>query len=281
MQAAILMLKKKLKSLSQILVRGDIMAAPNRFDTMDRYYKHAGKSNMAGTFFLWCSIVSSFVVFFMNGYDQIKNFVNVFFIVVTFLFFIFSNLTSLYFLRKAENKRVTHLLSNSLGVPLDDEETNLYYNNRQVHSIVRLGLNIFENSLHSTRTSSIMIKRDFTIVVMYVVFWLIFMLNRNSSLDLLSIISQTLLTTTLLTNFLKLVVIKFGCERTFNDCRNLFLHGIQENQKFNAQIIELFVRYESLKASMGISLSSKIFFKYVNPATTVEWERIKSNLGIE
>ncbi|MDG0792059.1 hypothetical protein OMP38_15200 [Cohnella ginsengisoli] len=204
-----------------------------------------------------------------------------FFVVATFLYAFFSNLTSLYFLRKAETKRATHLISNSLNVSLDEEETNLYYNNRQVPSIVRLGLNVFENSLHSKGTASIMVKRNLSVILVYLVIWLFMLLNRESSLDLLALLSQTLLTTTIITNFIKLVVLMFGFERSFQDCRNLFLTGIQETPEFYARILQIFTYYESLKASMGITLSSRIFDKYVNPTSTIKWEQIKHNLQIE
>jgi hypothetical protein len=256
------------------------MTSNVRVDDLSKYYNSAATSNTWSDFFFWLSMLCSFFLFFTQDYEQLKYVINIVFIVVTLLFFIYSNLTSLYFLRKAEEKRSTHLLTNSLGVSLDDEETNLYYNNAQPHSIARLGLNIFENSLHSLGTSTIMLRRNFIIIVLYVVIWFVCMLNRSTSLDLIAIISQTLLTTTLVTNFFKLLILKFGFDAINKECRNLFINGIQDNVTFNSQILNIFVRYESLKASMGIMLSSKFFFKHVNPSTTQEWEKIKRNLGL-
>lgn len=56
----------------------------------------------------------------MNKLGPVKEMINILYVIVTILYFLASNTYELYLLRKAENKRTTHLLSNGLGVSLDD-----------------------------------------------------------------------------------------------------------------------------------------------------------------
>ncbi|WNV20008.1 hypothetical protein [Bacillus sp. SI2] len=116
---------------------------------------------------------------------------------------------------------------------------------------------------------------------MYVIIWLSAMLIRTINLDLIAIIAQTLLTTELLTNWIKLEILKRECECIFNEFRQFFLMNRQTiDEHMQGLILNLVFRYESIVANMGIHLSSKVFHK-INPYVTEEWEEIKRGLNIE
>ncbi|MEK5061864.1 hypothetical protein BK126_15035 [Paenibacillus sp. FSL H7-0326] len=252
-----------------------------RVDTVEKYFKPLLTSDKLSNWLLYTSIVLSFVLLYVGESATLKSILNVFFIVVTLLYFAASNVTSLYLARRAQNKRMTHLISNSFGVSLDDEETNLYYNNTQNPSVTRLGINVFENSLFSKTTASRMVVGERIKIAVYIVLSVVLIINRNTSLELLAIIAQTLLTTTILTNLIKLEIIRHGFETIYDACRTLFLNrSVNANAElFTGQVLDIVMKYEILKASMGINLSSGIFHK-INAETTIEWEKVKRKLEI-
>ncbi|MFC8689585.1 hypothetical protein [Brevibacillus porteri] len=250
-----------------------------RVDSVEKYYKPVKYIDSLSNGLLWASIVLSFVILYLEGNDNYKRIANVIFIIVTAVYFILSNLTSLYLLRKAEDKRTTNLLANSFGITLDDELTSRYYNNNQRPSVTRLGMNIFENSFFSSSTTKVMLIQESFKIGMYLLVWLVLVLVRTTPIDLITVFSQTLLSTTIITNYIKLFMLSVGFSQIFNESRILFLNGIQQTALFEVQILRLFVRYESLKASMGLALSKKIFDK-LNQKQTEEWERLKRNLNI-
>lgn len=250
-----------------------------RIDTVEKYFKPLTSSDNVSNCLLYTSIALSFALLYPGDNDKLKAPLNTLFIIVTLLYFGFSTVTSLYLARRAQNKRLTTLISNSFGVALDNEETNLYYNNSHLPSVRRLGVNVFENSLFSKTTTSKMVVNERIRVAVYLVLSAIFIINRNTSLEFLAIITQTLLTTTLLTNWLKLEIIKHGFEQTYDTFHSLFLNPSANQELFTAQILDAVMKYEILKASMGINLSTSIFRK-INAGTTAEWEQVKTKLGI-
>ncbi|MFE4572514.1 hypothetical protein [Paenibacillus chitinolyticus] len=250
-----------------------------RKDTLEKYFKPLLTSDKLSNALLWLSIALSFFLLYVGDSPKLKSTLNVIFIVITLLYFVISNFTSLYLARRAQNKRMTHLISNSFGVLLDDEETNLYYNNSQNPSVTRLGINVFENALFSNTIAAKMVIAERIKIGSFVVLSVILMSYRSTSLELLAIIAQTLLTTTILTNWVKLEILRHGFEVIYDSCRTLFLNSSTRDDLFTSQIFNVVMKYEILKASMGINLSSAIFHK-VNAETTVEWERIKTKLKL-
>lgn len=251
-----------------------------RIDTIEKYFKPLLALDKLAEALQWASIVLSFVLLYEGGQlTASKSALNVIFIVITLLYFVISNFSSLYLARRAQNKRMTHLLSNSFGVSLDDEETNLYYNNSQAPSITKLGINVFENSLFSKVISSNMVVRERYKIGVFMVLSIILVIIRTTSIELLVVIAQTMLTTTILTNWVKLEILNHGFEVVYESCRRLFLNGSTRSVLYTSQILDLVMKYEALKASMGVNLSSSIFHK-INAETTAEWERIKIRLGL-
>lgn len=251
-----------------------------RIDTVENYFKRVTLVSTISSVLFWLSVICSFAVFFLSNNQSINNLVNVLFILVTFLYFIVSNWLSIFLLREAQNKRRIHLLSDSLGIKLDDEETNLYYNNSHFPSIIRLGLNVFENSLFTLRVTEQMVKWERLKVLFYIVIWLLLILLRNTNLNFLAIVAQTLFTTGLLVSLIKLEVLRHSCGQIFNEFRQVFLaNGLRVNKKAKSIILSLVFRYETTVASMGIHLTSQIFHR-INPSVSEEWETVKRNINL-
>ncbi len=251
-----------------------------RKDTIDKYYKAVNFTNNVSTGSFWLSVGLSVLIFFVIN-AATKNILNILFIVITIIYAISSNLASLYLLPRAEDKRRGRLLSDSLGIALDDEETNKYYNNKETVSIFRLGVNCFENSLFSKTVSGKMLIKQAVTVAVYLLIWIVLLLIRDTPLDFISIVAQTLFTSSLLINFIKLWIYFKGVEGIYREFRNLFLGAPNKDDTYTiSRILDLVFQYESIKARTGISLSTKIF-EEINPETSGVWKKIKDNLSIK
>ena len=105
-------------------------------------------------------------------------------------------------------------------------------------------------------------------------------LNRNVDLNFIAIVAQTIFTTGIIVNHIKLEILRNTCNQLFNEFRQLFLNNdLNSNDNAVAIILNIVFRYETLVASMGIHLSSKIFDR-LNPTVSNEWETIKRNLNL-
>lgn len=250
-----------------------------RVDTIENYFKTVNVISKVSTFLFWLSLFCSYAIFFISDNAMINHAITIVFIILTILYFIFSNFLSIFLLRNAQSIRRVHLLSDSLGVKLDDEETSLYYNNSLKPSILRLGMNVFENTLFTSRTTKEMVKIERGKVLIYLFIWLLLVLERDTNLNLIATIAQTIFTTGILVSWIKLEVLSYSSEKLFEDFRQLFLtNGLKSNKKVTATILNLVLRYETTVASMGVNMSSKTFFKKINPSVTIEWENIKNNI---
>lgn len=249
-----------------------------RVDTIDSYFAEVSSINKVSNWLFRLSIVFSFAVFFSSDISWLYSILNIIFIVVTVLYVVISNWVSLFLLRNAQNKRRVHLLSNSFGIKLDDEETYRYYNNPQSPSIVRLGVNVFENTLFTLRVTEEMVKRERIKGILYFLVLLVIILIRETDLNLIAIVAQTIFTTSLLINWLRLELLRTSCDRLLTEFRQIFLTAESNiSEKVKTLILSLVFRYETTVASMGVHLSSKTFHK-LNSKVTAEWETIKRNV---
>lgn len=250
-----------------------------RKDTVQKYFDKVDVVNCIHNILFWTSAILSILIFFSKDLN-IESTLNILFILVTILYFTFSSFLSVFLIRHAQDKRRTNFLTDSLGIKLDDEITNEYYNNSQIPSLTRLGVNAFENSLFTMRTSEKMLIKERLKVGIYILLWLILTLVRNTDIYLIAIIGQTLFTSGILIHWLKLEVLSYSCNRIFNDFRQLFISSDINNKENQAIILKLVFQYETVKANMGVHMSSKIFFR-INKQVSDEWERIKANVGLK
>ena|SRR5690554_3075975 len=253
----------------------------SRIDSLDKYYKQLNNFDVISTVLFWLNALVSILVFFINGYQTMREVLTCVFIVTTVLFFIVDNYLSIFLIPSVEGKRRVHLLSKSLDVPLDYEITQGYYNNKIQPSIRKLGAHIFESSLSAKEVTRRMCSIERTKILVYIVIWIITLAVRTVDLEFIAIISQTLFSSTLLTRWFKLEYLRIKNEQIFNCLYDLFL--LQRNdidKRLSAKFLDCFVSYEVAKVNSGIKQSSKIFFE-IKDTCTEEWERIKETLEIK
>lgn len=252
-----------------------------RIDSVNKYFQTVSKVNTSNGFLFWISVIISFAIFFTSDLKIVHNVLNIIFIVIVVANFIVGNWLSLFLLREAQSRRRIHLLSDSLGVSLDDEQTNLYYNNSYEPSLIRLGVNVFENTLFTWKVSKKMLIKKRIQIFFYFLILIILILIRGTNLDFIAIVAQTIFTTGLIVDYLKLEILRYSCSHLFENFRQIFLMNniSQINPQLNAIILNLVFKYETTIASMGIQLSNEIF-KEINSEVTSEWETVKNNLNL-
>lgn len=252
----------------------------NRFDSLDEHYKPIGILDNISTILFWLIFVLSLVILYVKDVN-INKILSGMFILLTLSFSISNNILKIYLIPKIESKRRVHLLSNSLGVCLDHERTNRYYNNNIEPSLLKLGANVFENSLFAKTIVSKMLFKERIKIAIYTLIFFTSILYKGFDLSITAIIAQTLFSGEIISKWLYMEYLRHENERIFEDMNNIFLSYI-ENKKveFQAQIIANLVRYESVKAYCGIKQSSKIFLE-INDETSSKWEEIKRDLKID
>lgn len=252
-----------------------------RVDSLDKYYKQLNSVDRISSILFWLNALLSILIFFLEGYPEVRRYLIYIFIISTLLYFVVDSYLSIYLIPSVEGKRRVHLISKSLDVPLDNEVTNKYYNNDLEPSILKLGAHIFENSLFAKEVTMRMCLQQRKKILLYTVLWVGALLLRTVNLEFLAIISQTLFATTLLTQWLNLESLRNKNEQIYQCLYDLFLlHKENNDEKLSAKILDCFVSYEAAKAYSGIKQSSKIFFE-INDKYTEEWEQIKEKLEIK
>lgn len=254
-----------------------------RYDSLDKHYKNIEKLNTTTSILFWVNAVLSIAVFFVNDYLNAKNILLFVFTITTLGYFVIDSYLSIFKIPKVEDKRRVHLLTNSFNVPLDNERTNKYYNNELEPSLLKLGANIFENSLFAERVTHEMAKRERKKVGIFILVFIIALMLRTTEIELISLLAQTLFASTLIPAYLRLEVLHFKNKAIFDCLHDIFLFHSQrtndDNEKLSAKLLDCFVKYESAKAYSGVKQDSKIFHK-INPQITQEWEEIKRNLNL-
>lgn len=255
----------------------------DRIDSLDRHYKPINNFDLLSRVLFWINVVLTVAVYFLDNYDWAKSVLTGLVIITTLLYFAVDNYLGISLIPSVEEKRRTHTLTNSFGVPLDTERTNKYYNNTLEPSLLKLGANIFESSLFASRVTSEMAKQERWKMLLLTLVWVVSLMIRNTDIEFISIIAQTLFASTLLSAYLKLEVLRKKNEDIYKCLYNIFLQrgqGGTNEESISARIIDCFVQYESAKAYSGVKQSSKIFSK-IKPEVDEEWEQIKHNLKIE
>ena len=255
----------------------------DRFDSLDRHYSIIEKLNKTTSSLFLVNAVLSILVFFINDYITVKNILLFVFTITTLGYFVIDNYLSIFKIPSVEDKRRVHLLTNSFNVPLDNERTHKYYNNDLEPSLLKLGANIFENSLFAERVTHKMVKRERVKVGIFIIVFIVALMLRTTEMELISILAQTLFASTLITYYIRLEVLHFKNKAIFDCLYDIFLLHNQrtndDNERLSAKLLDCFVKYEAAKAYSGVKQDSNIFHK-INDDVTQEWEEIKRTLNI-
>ena len=261
-----------------------------RFDEVSQHYAPVENLEKIGIRLFWVNAVLSLVMpYSASIFGNITaDIIQVFFLVLVLIYFGCSQASNLYFFPKAEIIRRRQLLSNSFGIPLTQENTALYYNNRFSPSVQRLGANTMENALFSQEIASRMLIRKRKIVFVYFLLWILAFSFRRESFEIVAWITQLVFSGEILSNWIKLEIFRSRCERIYEQLYSHFLYksgGDSSNSNINvlntnANVLDAFVDYEASKSMAGILLSTNDF-QIVNPILSERWEQTCIELDMQ
>jgi len=254
-----------------------------RIDEVAKHYSLIERLEIISTILFWINSFLSCLILYSSSFigKSGTNIIQSFFLVLVLIYFSISQVSSLCLVPKAELMRRKQLLSDSLGVPLSIEHTSLYYNNSFSPSMERLGANTMENALFSQEVASKMLYRKRIVIFGYIVLWLFAVLFRPDNFELLTIITQLVFSSEIISGWLKLEILRYHFERIYEDLHHYFLgRSEKESPSANAIILDAFASYESAKSTAGILLSTKEF-QVLNPTLSKQWERTRQKLNIK
>lgn len=254
-----------------------------RLDELDKYYNPIRKLETWLKLLFWISLILSIVVIFADILPaSVQDVPAVLFSLSVVAHFVLNLYEKFSLLPSALEKRRKQFLSDSLGVALIPESTKNYYNNSLPPSIVKLGVNLFENTFFTHNIATRMAQKERRLIFIYAMAWLGAVTWRGTNLDFVIVITQALFSGEIIQYWINLELLRIRSERTYSKLYNFFLKNdtdVQNNYNL-AVILDSFSSYEALKAESGISLSDRVF-KELNLTLSREWEEIKSKTNIQ
>jgi putative uncharacterized protein ORF00028 len=247
-----------------------------RKDEVSKLYDITNKlSNIGNILFL----INIFLTFTLSFNFKYRNIAIIASIVLTISYVVIININEMYFNNRAENERRKSLLKESFDAPITLNETNKYYNNKELPSVEKLGLNSYESVFFTKNVVDKMIVKNLLKMIILIIVYIILMI-RLENLDILLIITQTLFSSEFIFYFVKLIYYKFQLEKINNEFQNIFFITKKNDKNRNILIIDAVMGYECLKSYCELSTSSQIFFDN-NDKWSKEWEKILKKMKKE
>lgn len=254
-----------------------------RVDEVSQYYAPAEKLGSIEMILFWLNTVLSFTMPYSASTfgKEWSTVLQSLFPILVLSYFSISQISSLYLVPRAELMRRKQLLSDSFGIPLSQDYTSLYYNNSFSPSVQRLGANTMENALFSKEIVSRMLVRKRFIIVGYLLAWFSAFSLRHNNLELLTWITQLVFSGEIIVEWLKLEILRFRHERTYEELYSHFLNKLgQDSPSAIANVLNAFVSYEAAKSNAGILLSTDDFQK-LNPSLSDRWKSTCKKLDMQ
>ena len=260
------------------------MAEPpiERVDGLETYYNPIERIETIHSVLFWTSATLSFAVLYSRfiPWQSIQDVPKLLFAAIVVVHLVLVLYLKFHLIPIAEGKRRKQLLSDSFNVPLTPEQTQAYYNNPLAPSIQRLGANVLENAFFAKAICGKMAVWERVKVLVYLVVWIIVALWRNTSLDILVVVTQTLFSGEIFARLISLEVLRHRNEDLFEELYHEFLHKIDFcSPTGTACILDAFATYEAAKASASLKQSTSVFMA-LNPDLTRQWTSICEKLGM-
>ncbi len=253
----------------------------DKIDTIrEKCFNPLENAERAQSVLFYVSVVLSFAVLLIDeilypiGYDIAQ----ISFLISVVSLSIISLAIRLYFSPRAQEYRYKDFLFHAYGVKLSDEQTEGYYNNAESAPARRIAMQTLENSFYSKQTVAEMAKIERVKVCLYLLVWLIIVLNRNTNLAFIAIVMQLFFGEQILSRWLRIEWLKNKFERTFDDLLRLVQSKLADTL-FEVSVLEITGKYEMAKTNAGITLSSKVFDRHCQE-TEKKWEEIRSSVGV-
>lgn len=254
-----------------------------RIDELERYYTPIEILDDWNRRVFWLSAVLSIAVFFKNSipWKSLQDLLEISFVVLVIVHLFLSLYIRFHLFPIAQRKRRRQLLSDSFGVPLISETTQKYYNNEFPPSVARLGASVLENTLFAKNICSQMATRERIKILGYFIVWVLAIFWRSTNLGLLVIITQTLFSSEIIENWIRIELLRQETEKFYEELYSEFLHKVDLSSPNGiASILDTFASYEAAKSMTGIRQLRSIF-QAINPDLSKEWDKTRNKLGMD
>lgn len=243
-----------------------------RKDEIQNLYDRTNKIRSFGNILFLLTIIISFILLFDFKHKDVFITLS---IVLTLGYIVLSNINDIYFSNLAEMERRKSLLKESFNINITLKETNKYYNNDEIPSIKKLGLNCYESAFFTKKVVDKMMFANIIKITIFILIYIILMIQLEN-LELLLVITQTLFSAEILFYFIKLCYYKFQLDKICKEFQDIFfIRGISSNME--VLLLDATMDYECLKSYCKIAASSKIFNKY-NKVWSDEWNKLLKKL---
>jgi len=247
-----------------------------RDDVKDLYKKSENASRLA-CFLFGLNIILACIAFVASSTSWVDA-ITTAEILISILFAATEITDEVWFLYDAQHERRKSFLSNSLGTNLSDFKTEGYYNNSYDPSVIRMGINCFENVFFSKNIAAKRALWEFVktlICVLIFIFSCLLVKDKN----VLFMISQVIFSGIFISNTIRSLAFFVRVKQLYERFRNEFLVSGIKNDKQLISIIDCVIEYECLKSSFHIMLSSKVFIKN-NPEWTIKWSNMEKEIEV-
>jgi hypothetical protein len=243
----------------------------------DEFYRPLVRADQWTTALFYAAAALSIAALLVQeqAYPTFYAIVKMLFALAVIALFASTLFTKLYFSPRAQLRRYQDFLSHAFGRQLSYKRTTAYYNNSAVAVPIRIAAQVCESSFFSREILARMVKRERIIIAIYVIIWVIAVLNRNTNLAVIGIAAQIVFSEQIISRWLRLEWLLRECERMYDDLFRL----LQSKSDIEIFAIENLGRYEIVKATAAISLSSRIFDAQ-REHLNAEWEKIRKVLEI-
>lgn len=227
-------------------------------------------------FILYLSCIISLAILIItkikfSSKESIQDFLNSILACLSVLYFI-ADIVQNYFLQSAEFSRKDDFIDNSFKTKLSVKNSSGYFSNDNIgDGIIKFGVNCFENSFFTMKTSNKMLVRES--IKSTIVFSLFILIASLGEKELFITLLQMVLPLSIIQQTFKLYILNQRVEKVFSTFKQIF-SSVHETKR-NSLIVDNVLHYEKILSWASIPLDSKIFNK-LNPELTIEWERIKS-----
>lgn len=253
-----------------------------RVDGLEHYYRPIENIEGVSTVLFWVSATLSIAVLYSRliPWQSLRDVPMLLFAAIVVLHLILTLYLKYHLIPIAEGKRRKQLLSDSFDVPLTPEQTRAYYNNPLAPSIQRLGANVLENAFFAKSVCGKMAVRERVKVLLYFTAWILAVMWRSTSLEILIVVTQTLFSGEIIARLVCIEVLRHRNEDLFEELYHEFLHKVDfRSPTGTACILDAFATYEAAKAASGLKQSTNVF-KALNPDLTRQWSDICNKLGM-
>lgn len=246
----------------------------------DRYYRPVQRAESSSRVLFYVASALSIGVLLVDKVTspQWYDVTQIAFVTATVAMFAVSMAIRLYLSPRPRDARLADFLSSAFSVRLTYERTQKYYNNEEAEPFRRMGAQLLENTYFTQELTRHMCRDERIVTAVWLMGWLIALVNRASPLDLVVCCSLVLFSEELLLRILRLEWIRGEVEKIRQDLFRRFQTGPVADALFCAAVIEALVLYENAKASSGITISSKLFDRK-SASLTAQWDQIRSGLN--